>query len=406
LPKSSSKGLSIADLPLARSRAALATSPPLKYITAMLDPRIDHFAKMLINYSCAVKKGEKILIEAIDVPEEFTIALINHAAKVGGHPLVLLKSNPITRALQLVGQKEQWDLISRVERLQMEGVQCYIGARGSQNVSELSDVSGEKQKLYESTVWEKVHREVRIAKTRWCVLRWPTPSMAQMAEMSTEAFEDFYFNVCTLDYAKMSRAMQPLKKLMEKTDAVRLKGPGDTDLTFSIKGIPAIPCDGRVNIPDGEVFTAPVKTSVNGVIHYNCPTVYRGTTFNDVRLVFRNGKIVEATSSATEKLNEIFDTDPGARYVGEFAIGFNPYVTKPMKDILFDEKIAGSIHFTPGACYDDASNGNKSKIHWDLVMRQTPEAGGGEVWFDGKVIRRDGRFVVKELLGLNPEKLK
>ena len=272
----------------------------------MLDPRIDSLAKMLVNYSCALKKGEKILIEAIDVPHEFTIALVNQAAKAGGHPLVMLKSNPINRALLQVGQKAQWDLITRVERLQMEGVQCYIGARGNANVSELSDVSADKQKLYESTVWEKVHRDVRITKTRWCVLRWPTPSMAQMAEMSTEAFEDFYFKVCTLDYAKMSRAMQPLKKLMERTDTVRLKGPGDTDLSFSIKGIPAIPCDGRVNIPDGEVFTAPVKTSVNGVIQFNCPTVYRGTTFNDVRLVFRNGKIVEATSSATVKLNEIF----------------------------------------------------------------------------------------------------
>src|SRR5580698_7094334 len=277
----------------------------------MLDPRVDKLAKMLIRYSCALKKGENILIEAIDIPQEFSAALIRHAFDVGGNPLVMLKSNQINRALMKGGTKKQWELIAKVERLQMKSVDCYIGARGSSNVSELSDVPADKQKLYESTVWEKVHRDVRITKTRWCVLRWPSPSMAQMAEMSTEAFEDFYFNVCTLDYAKMSRAMQPLKKLMMRTDKVHLKGPGSTDLTFSIKDIPAIPCDGRVNIPDGEVFTAPVKTSVNGVIHYNCPTVYRGTTFNDVRLVFRNGKIVEATSSATEKLNEIFDTDPG-----------------------------------------------------------------------------------------------
>jgi len=372
----------------------------------MLDPRIDKLAKMLVNYSCALKKGENILVEAIDVPLEFSAALIRHAAEAGGHPLVMLKSNQINRALMQVGRKAQWDLIARVERLQMQNVQCYIGARGSPNVSELSDVSTDRQKLYESTVWEKVHRDVRIKSTRWCVLRWPTPSMAQMAEMSTEAFEDFYFNVCTLDYVKMSRAMLPLKKLMERTDVVRLKGPADTDLTFSIKNIPAICCDGRVNIPDGEVFTAPVKTSANGIIHFNCPTIYRGVTHNDVRLVFRNGKIVEASSTDTKKLNEVFDTDPGARFVGEFAVGFNPYVVKPMKDILFDEKIAGSIHFTPGACYDDASNGNKSAIHWDLVMRQTPEVGGGELWFDGKLIRQDGRFVAKELNGLNPENLK
>ena len=372
----------------------------------MTDPRIDKLAHMLINYSCEVKPGEAVLIEAIDVPAAFTKALLREVAAVGGRPLVMLKSNEIQRAMLMAGTLEQWEAIAEVEKAQMEKVQCYIGARGNPNVSELSDVPSDKQKIYEQTVWKKVHHDVRITKTRWCVLRWPNPSMAQMAEMSTEAFEDFFFNVCTLDYARMSRAMQPLKVLMEKTDQVRLKGPRDTDLTFSIKGIPSICCDGKVNIPDGEVFTAPVRDSVNGVIHYNCPTIYRGTTHNDIRLTFKNGKIVEATSTATEKLNEVLNADEGARYIGEFAIGFNPYCTKPMKDILFDEKIAGSIHFTPGACYDDASNGNKSDIHWDMVMRQTPESGGGEIWFDGKLVRKDGEFVVAELEGLNAGRLK
>ncbi|HEY2588430.1 MAG TPA: aminopeptidase [Tepidisphaeraceae bacterium] len=372
----------------------------------MTDPRIEKLADVLINYSCAVKPGEKILVEAIDVPHAFTKALVKHASAAGGRPLVMLKSNEINRALMLAGTTEGWDTIAEVERLQMEKVQCYIGARGNANISELSDVPSDKQKLYEQSVWKRVHHEVRIKKTRWCVLRWPSPSMAQMAEMSTEAFEDSFFNVCTLDYAKMARAMEPLRDLMQRTDKVRLKGPRDTDLTFSIKGIPAIPCDGKVNIPDGEVFTAPVRDSVNGVIHFNAPTIYRGVTHNDIRLTFKDGKIVEATSTATEKLNEVLNADEGARYVGEFAIGFNPYCTKPMKDILFDEKIAGSIHFTPGACYDEASNGNKSDIHWDMVMIQTPEYGGGEIWFDDKLVRKDGRFVVKELEPLNPENLK
>jgi aminopeptidase len=372
----------------------------------MTDPRIEKLADVLVNYSCAVKPGDNVLVEAIDVPHAFSKALVRAVAAEGGRPLVMLKSNEINRALMVAGSQEQWDLIAKVERLQMENVQCYVGARGNPNVSELSDIPAGRQKLYEETVWKRVHHEVRIKHTRWVVLRWPSPSMAQMAEMSTEAFEDFFFDVCTLDYAKMSRAMQPLKQLMERTDRVRLKGPRETDLSFSIKGIPAIPCDGKVNIPDGEVFTAPVSDSANGVIHFNAPTIYRGTTHNDVRLVFRNGKIVEATSSATVKLNEVLNADEGARYVGEFAIGFNPYCTRPMKDILFDEKIAGSIHFTPGSCYDEASNGNKSSIHWDMVMLQTPEAGGGEIWFDEKLVRKDGRFVVSELEPLNPENLK
>jgi aminopeptidase len=372
----------------------------------MIDPRVERLARVLVHYSCAVKPDENVLVEAIDVPHDFVKALVQVVAAAGGRPFVLLKSVEINRALMLAGSTPQWETTADVERFQMEKMQCYIGARGNPNVSELSDVPAEKQKLYESTVWKRVHHEVRVRKTRWVVLRWPSPSMAQMAEMSTEAFEDFYFNVCTLDYAKMARAMVPLKQLMERTDKVRLKGPLDTDLTFSIKGIPAIPCDGKLNIPDGEIFTAPVRDSVNGVIHFNAPTIYRGTTHNDIRLVFETGRIVEATSTSTAKLNEVLDSDEGARYVGEFAIGFNPYCTKPMKDILFDEKIAGSIHLTPGACYDEASNGNKSDIHWDMVLMQTPDAGGGEMWFDGKLVRQDGRFVLPELEPLNPENLK
>src|SRR5262245_24983033 len=252
----------------------------------MLDPRYTKLANLLINYSCEVKKGDFVLVEAIDIPHDFTKELVRVCAAAGGRPLVMLKSNEINRALMNAGTNDQWETIAAVEKLQMEKVQCYIGLRGNPNVSEISDVPVEKQKLYEQTVWNKVHRDIRINKTRWVVLRWPNPSMAQMAEMSTEAFEDFYFDVCTLDYAKMGRAMEPLVALMEKTDKVRLKGPADTDLTFSIKGIAAKPCKGDRNIPDGEVFTAPVKNSVNGVIHYNCPTVYRGVTHTDVRLVF------------------------------------------------------------------------------------------------------------------------
>ena len=372
----------------------------------MLDPRYTKLAQTLINYSCELKKGEKVLIEAIDIPHDFTKNSSAFVRRSGGQPLVLLKSNQINRALMLAGSEDQWNAISAVEELQMKSVQAYIGLRGNPNVSEISDVPGDKQELYEKTVWSKVHKDIRINKTKWVVLRWPTPSMAQMAEMSTEAFEDYFFDVCTMDYARMSNAMKPLEALMERTDKVHIKGPRDTDLTFSIKGINALLCDGQRNIPDGEVFTAPVRDSVNGVIRFNTPTIYRGVTHDDVRLVFKGGKIIDATSSATKELNEVFDTDPGARYVGEFAVGFNPYCTKPMKDILFDEKIGGSIHFTPGMCYDEASNGNKSAIHWDLVLRQDKEMGGGELYFDNKLIRKDGLFIIDELLGLNPDRLK
>ena len=372
----------------------------------MTDPRIDKLAELLVNYSCAVQADEKVLIEAIDIPHAFTTALVHQVVAAGGIPVVLLKSNQVQRELMLVGSSAQWELVADVERRQMEQVQCYIGARGSHNVSELGDVPRDRQTLYEQAVWRKVHHEVRIKHTRWVVLRWPTSAMAQLAEMSTAGFEDFYFNVCTLDYARLSRAMAPLLELVDQTDRVHIKGPGDTDLRFSIKDIPVVPCDGKRNIPDGEVFTAPVRDSVEGVIQFNTPTLYRGTSHSDVRLVFEAGKIVEATSSDTEPLNQVLDSDDGARYVGEFAIGLNPYCTRAMKDILFDEKIAGSVHLTPGSCYDEASNGNKSDIHWDLVLRQGSEAGGGELWFDDELVRKDGQFVPTALAGLNPEALR
>jgi aminopeptidase len=252
-----------------------------------------------------------------------------------------------------------------------------------------------------------VHFDQRVPHTKWCVLRWPSPSMAQLAQMSTEAFEEFYFNVCTLDYAKMDAAAKALKDRMMATDRVHLKGPGDTDLSFSIKEIPCVPCTGTHNIPDGECFTAPVRDSVNGVIHFNTPTVYNGVTFENIRLTFKNGQVVEASCDGEDdKLNSILDTDEGARYVGEFAIGFNPYILEAMKDILFDEKIAGSLHFTPGRAYDDADNGNRSEIHWDLVLIQRPEHGGGTIAFDDEIVRRDGLFITDDLAALNPDALK
>ena len=245
----------------------------------------------------------------------------------------------------------------------------------------------------------------RVTKTRWCVLRWPTPSMAQAAGMSTETFEDLYFDVCTLNYRKMARAMVPLLHRMQRADRVHIKAPG-TDLTFSIKGIGAKMCKGDRNIPDGEVFSCPVKDSINGRIQFNTPTLYSGTKFENVCLEFKDGKVVKATSNNTRRLNEILDTDPGARYTGEFSLGFNPYILNPMCDILFDEKIAGSLHLTPGQAYEECDNGNRSAVHWDMVLIQRPDWGGGEIWFDGELIRKSGMFVPRDLKPLNPANLK
>jgi len=369
----------------------------------MADPRYARLADLLINYSCDLKKGERILLDLIDAPDEIGVALVRAARAAGAVPIVEVRHSRLIRETVRGTDPQHAGLVRSIELARMKRMQAYIAIRGAHNAAESSDVPGDRLQLY-----SKILRPVlnyRVNKTKWCVLRWPTPSMAQAANMSTEAFEDFYFDVCTMDYRRMSRAMAPLTRRMQRADQVHLKGPG-TDLRFSIKGIGAKPCEGTRNIPDGEVFSCPVKHSVQGVIQFNTPTLYAGTKFENIRLDFRDGRVVKATGSNEAKLNEILDTDAGARYIGEFSLGFNPHIQQPMCDILFDEKIAGSLHFTPGQAYEDCDNGNRSAVHWDMVLIQRPDYGGGEVWFDGECIRRDGRFLPKDLQALNPERLK
>ncbi|MDD3244312.1 MAG: aminopeptidase [Eubacteriales bacterium] len=370
----------------------------------MKDPRIDKLTDVLVNHSCRVKPGDNVLIEVTGHHMEFAVSCIAAVYAAGGNPHIKLHEPEVNRALLMHANEAALKVRAANDKALMEQMQCYIGMRGGDNTYEMADVPAENTELYASLYGKPVHMQTRLPKTRWVVLRYPSPSMAQAAGMSTEAFEEFYFNVCCLDYDRMGRAMQALMELMDKTDKVQIVGPG-TDLTFSIAGIPTCPCAGECNIPDGEVYTAPVKDSVNGVLTYNTPTLYQGKKFENVHLEFKNGRIVKATANMTDELNKILDTDEGARSIGEFAIGVNPYINNAMLDTLFDEKIAGSIHITPGNAYDTAFNGNRSAIHWDMVLIQTPEYGGGEIRFDDVTVRRDGRFVLPQLEGLNPENL-
>ncbi len=370
----------------------------------MKDPRLQQFAKQLVTYSCSVKPGEKVLIEDKGIAPEFTTALVEEIYAAGAIPAVILYHPEVERALMMGYTKEQLEWMAKLDAQRMADCQAYISIRGGNNAFETADVPQEKKALYGLHYGKPVHSDIRVPHTKWAVMRYPTSAMAQQAGMSTAAFEDYYFRVCLMDYAKMSQEMDNLVSLMMRTDKVRITGPG-TDLSFSIKGQPAIKCDGKLNIPDGEVFTAPLRESVNGTLSYNTPSLYQGTTFENIAFTFENGKIVKATANHEELLNKILDTDEGARFIGEFAIGVNPHITVPMKDTLFDEKIAGSFHFTPGQCYDDCPNDNHSTIHWDLVCIQTKEWGGGNMYFDDVLVRRDGLFVLPELAGLNPENL-
>ena len=369
----------------------------------MIDPRYTRLAKLLVQYSTALEKNDRVLIDAIEVPDEFTVELMRTVRRAGATPFVEVRHGRVAREILRGTDPRHASVIRDVEMFRMKKMQAYIALRGSANINEASDVPGDRMALY-SRVLRPV-LDYRVNKTRWVVLRWPTPSMAQSAGMSTEAFENLYFDVCTMNYPRMAKAMVPLERRMRRADRVRIKGPG-TELSFSIKGIGAKMCRGDRNIPDGEVFSCPVRNSVNGHIQFNTPTIYAGTRFANVRLEFKDGKIVAATSNNTKRLNEILNTDEGARYVGEFSLGFNPYILNPMCDILFDEKIAGSMHFTPGQAYEECDNGNRSAVHWDMVLIQRKEWGGGEIWFDGELIRKDGRFLPRDLKPLNPEKLK
>ncbi|AIE84842.1 aminopeptidase [Fimbriimonas ginsengisoli] len=372
----------------------------------MLDPRVTKLAELLCTHSCQLSGADSVLVHTFDIPEEVVAEVVRVAQSKGAKVAVRMESNLVRRQLLHGSSVDAVQLIAEVEKYEMERMTAYIALRGSENSTEHADVPGENMQIWTREYTIPVVFGVRVPKTKWVALRWPTPSFAQMAGMSTPAFEKFYFDVCTMDYAKMARAAQPLADLMSRTDRVRVIAPG-TDFSMSIKDIGAVPCTGHRNIPDGECFTAPVRDSVNGVVQFNTVSLYQGTEFKDIRYVIKNGRIEEATAGAnTEKLNQILDTDEGARYFGEFAIGFNPHVLHPMKDTLFDEKIAGSLHFTPGNAYDPpGGNGNKSAVHWDTVLIQRPDYGGGEIYFDDVLIRKDGLFVLPELLDLNPDRL-
>ncbi len=366
-----------------------------------MDSRMIKLAKLLVNYSCDLQKGENVFIEYTGVAPDFVSAIINEVYRVGGFPFVSSNDSRIMRSILMQGNRELFERMASFDCDRMKEMQAYIGIRGGHNSYELSDVPDSNMKDFHIHYGHPVHHQLRVKNTKWVILRYPTEAVSQLMGMSTMAFEDFYYNVCTVDYKKMGESMTPLVELMNKTDKVHIIGNG-TDLTFSIKDIPAIKCNGERNIPDGEVYTAPIRDSINGVIKYNVPSINGGTLYNNVQLEFEKGKIIKATSNNTKKLNEILDTDEGARYVGEFALGVNPAINKSTGDILFDEKISGSIHLTPGSCYDDAYNGNESAIHWDLVLIQTAEAGGGKIYFDDVLIREDGLFVIDSLKGLNP----
>jgi len=364
----------------------------------MKDKRNELLVSNLLHHSIDLQPGETIMIQirgrdTLELAKE----VIKQATQLGAVPFWYYNDDSLLRPWIKDATEAQFKAFGKLHLKLMKECDAYLGLHAEDNPFDLGDVPAKQWKMFRRLYVKPVHLEYRVKQTKWCALRFPTNSMAQLAEMSQEGYEELYYDVCCLDYAKMSKAMDPLVELMEKTEVVRIVAPG-TDLTFSIKDIPVVKCDGKENIPDGEVFTAPVRNSINGCIAYNTPGLYQGSIFDDIKFEFRDGRIIEASCQGrTDKLNEILDTDEGARYVGEFSLGVNPFILRLMKEPLFDEKAAGSLHLTPGCCYDEAPNGNQSAIHWDLVQIHRKEYGGGEIYFDGELIRKDGIFVDTKL---------
>ncbi len=368
----------------------------------MNDPRIKKFAEILVDYSTRVKKGDVVLINAAGlealplVKELYALCLQRGAAYVEYNFTI----QEIDRVFYNSANKQQLDYFPQHKLDFYKTVTAYIGISAGNNSMVMANASQEAVVKYSKLTRPLVDQ--RVKHTRWCVTRYPTHAAAQEARMSLDEYEDYLFSACCIDWKAESKKQEKLKKLIDRTKKVRILAP-DTDLHFSIDGLPGIKCDGRLNMPDGEVFTAPVKTSVQGHISYNCPSIYQGKEYNGVRFEFCDGKIIKATADGgmSQALNKILDADEGARYIGEFAIGVNPGIRQPMRNILFDEKIFGSIHFTPGQAYDECDNGNRSSVHWDLVRILAD----GEIQFDDVVIQKNGRFVHKDLLELNPDSL-
>lgn len=356
-------------------------------------------AKKILNFSCELEEGQNVMLQLIGLNGIGLMrALVETAREMKVHPFIQINDTDIQRMLVEKGDKEFWKNQAQADQLPlMKQMDAFVGIRASENIYEQADADKKANDAYSDEFLKPVHFQERVNNTNWVVLRYPSAAFAMNAKMPTEKFKEFYYKACLLDYSQLAEAMKPLEERLRNTDMIQLKGEG-TDIQFSVKGQNWIPCFGKRNIPDGELFSSPILSSVDGHITYTS-SVYQGKPFDYVKLEVRDGVVVDFDSSNNEQLEEILDTDTGARQFGEFSFGLNPIIEKPMHDILFDEKIYGSNHLTLGNDYEIAPNGNESNIHWDLVCI------GADVYLDGEKIREGRKFIVDDLKGLNPENL-
>ncbi|MDD5341977.1 MAG: aminopeptidase [Patescibacteria group bacterium] len=371
-----------------------------------MDSRYEKLAQVLVRHSTKVRKGDRVLLMTdVSTPHDMNLAVIQAVRDAGG---VCLEPYIMDQRLQAAARigctARQLRVDAAAQLVRYLGAAVRIAIRGYMNPLEIGDVPPEDSQRY-SREYLNIVMDEGVEGTRWVLTEWPTPGFAVLANMSTTGAEQFFFEAVFADYPAMTRAAQPLRHLMERTKQVRIVGPKRTDLTFSIEGVPVVPCIGKKNIPDGEMYTAPVLNSVNGVIEFNTVSITReGERFSGIGFEVKDGVIVRewCETGDSDRLSKRLDTDEGARRFGEFSLGLNWDVTRTIGDTLFDEKVGGSFHLTPGRSYDDAPNGNSSATHWDLVCDQREGFGGGDIYFDGRLVRKNGLFVPKVLANLNP----
>jgi aminopeptidase len=367
----------------------------------MADIRIEKMADLLVNYSVAVKPGDRVAITGEALAEPLLREIYARVLQAGGHPFLMMAAQGLEELFFKYASEEQLKHIPPPAKLLYETYECRIAIGGEENTRALSSVDPAKlvthQAARKDLLKTMLERSARH-EFRWTYAMFPTNAYAQDAEMGLAEYEDFIYNACLVDlndpigyWKRFSQTQQKISDWLKGKKSVHVVAP-ETDLRFSIEGRTFENCDGHYNMPDGEVFTGPVEDSMEGHVYFSYPTIYEGREVNGVRLRFEKGKVVQATADKNQDfLNRTLDTDEGSRRVGEFAFGNNAGIQRFTRQILFDEKIGGSFHMALGAAYPETGGKNESSVHWDMIcdMRQ-----GGEVRVDGELFYKNGKFVI------------
>lgn len=353
----------------------------------MKDIRCEKLASVLLNHSLKVKAGENLVIRSNYNGKPLVDEVYKQAIKAGLNVFTQISISEHAKFFMENATQEQLDNGNKFLEAVYEQADAFIVIEAPDNVKHLSKVDSDRNMRYNKAV-SPLSR--KIMDKRWVMTNFPTHSFAQEADMSLEEYEDMLFGATLVDYEQMDKEMDKIVEIFDKAETIRIVGR-DTDLTFSIKDRKGIKCSGANNIPDGEVFYAPITNSANGHIYYEYPAIRYGVQVDGIRLEFKDGKVVKATAEKNEEfLNKMLDTDEGARYLGEFGIGVNFGITKFIKNILFDEKIGGTIHLAVGNAYEDSGGDNKSLVHWDMIKELRVD---GEIYADGRLVQKNGTFI-------------